>query len=367
MKGNREKQIIKVSIIGIIVNLALAVIKFIIGSVSGSIAITSDAVNNFTDSSSSLITIIGTKVAQKKPNNKHPFGFGRVEYMTSMIIAITIIVTGVEMVKSSVKGILHPNAVSYNLLILIVLIVTVALKTFLGTFTEKQGRILDSGALIGSGKDAKNDALVSSITIVSALIDMNTKFSVDSYAGLLISIFILKAGIEVARSTVSKILGEKIDVHIKDKIYRIVESSKYVLGFHDLILNNYGPNKNFGSINIEIDYKRTVGEISPEIHRLQMQVYKETHVYIVFGVYGINTDSEISKEVCRILKEFKKNEPHCLGCHGVLSDEKDKKIFCDAILDFSCDREGIKHRLEKMLKDRFSEYTIVVTIDSEFA
>ncbi|NME84191.1 cation diffusion facilitator family transporter [Clostridium sp. SM-530-WT-3G] len=366
MKTNREKQIVQISIVGIIVNLALAIVKFIIGSISGSIAIKSDAINNFTDSSSSLITIIGTKLAQKRPDTKHPFGFGRIEYITSMIIGTTIIVTGLEMIKSSIKGIIHPNIVEYNLYILLVLIITVALKTFLGIYTEKQGKNLNSGALVASGKDAKNDALISIVTIISAVIDMTTKFSVDSYAGLLISIFILKSGIEVLRDTISKILGEKIDVHIKDKIYKIVESSKYVLGAHDLILNNYGPNTYLGSINVEIDYKNTVGEVSQELHRLQMLVYKETHIYLVFGVYGVDVNSEISKEVCRILKDFKKNEPHCLGCHGVLIDEKDKKIFCDAILDFSCDREGVKSRLEKMLKDRFDKYTIAVTIDSEF-
>ncbi|HCW53278.1 MAG TPA: cation transporter [Clostridium sp.] len=367
MKKDREKQIVQISIVGIITNLILAVIKIIIGSISGSIAITSDAVNNLTDSSSSLITIIGTKLAQKRPDKKHPFGFGRIEYLTSMIIGIIVIVTGIQMIISSVKGIFHPEAVEYNLWIILVLLVTVALKTFLGTYTEKQGNRLNSGALVASGKDAKNDAIISSVTIISAVIYMLTSFSIDSYAGLLISIFILKAGLEVLRDTISKILGEKIDVDVKEKIYDIIESSEYVLGAHDLILNNYGPNTNLGSINVEIDYRKTVGEIYPEFHRLQMMIYQETHVYIVLGIYGIDKDSEVSKEVWNVLKNFKENEPHCLGCHGVVIDQKDKRIFCDAVLDFSCDRRELKSRLEKMLKDKFDDYAIEVTIDSEFA
>lgn len=367
MKKSREKQIVQVSVIGIITNLILAIIKIIIGSISGSIAIISDAVNNLTDSLSSLITIIGTKLAQKRPDKKHPFGFGRIEYLTSMIIGMTIIVTGLEMVISSVKHIFHPGAVNYNFWILIILFITVALKIFLATYNQKQGKKLNSGALVASGKDAKNDAIVSSVTIISAIIDMFTKVSVDSYAGLFISIFILKSGFEILRDNISKILGEKIDADVKEKIYKITQSSEYVIGVHDLILNNYGPNINLGSINVEIDYKKTVGEIYPELHRLQMKIYKETHAYLVFGIYGVDKDSKISKEVWSTLKGFKENESHCLGCHGIVIDEKDKTIFCDAVLDFSCDRSKVKGRLEKMLKDKFNEYTIVVTIDSEFA
>lgn len=310
MLKNREKQIVEVSIVGIITNLILAVVKIIIGLISGSIAIISDAVNNLTDSTSSLITIIGTKLAQKKPDKKHPFGFGRIEYLTSMIIGIIVMVTGFQMIISSVKGIFHPEAVDYNWWILIILFITVALKTFLGTYTEKKGKKLNSGALIASGKDAKNDAIISSVTIISAIVYMITKVSIDSYAGLLISIFILKAGLEVLRDTISKILGEKIDPDVKEKIHEIVKSSEYVIGAHDLILNNYGPNTNIGSINVEIDYKKTVGEIYPELHRLQMMIYQETHIYLVFGIYGVDNDSKISKEVWSILKDFNKNEPH---------------------------------------------------------
>ena len=358
MKGNREKQIINISILGIIANLILAGVKIIIGVMSGSIAITSDAVNNLTDSSTALITIIGTKLAQKKPDKNHPFGFGRIEYLTSMIIGIIVLVTGFEMGLSSIKGIFNPSAVDYSWVILIVLFITVIIKTFLAAYIEKQGRKLNSGALIASGKEAKNDVLISVVTIISALVYMFTKLSIDSYAGLFISIFILKTGFEVLKDTINKILGEKIDSEVKDKIFEIIQSSESILGVHDLILNNYGPNTNIGSINVEMDYKKTIGEIYPEIHKLQMKIYQETHVYLIFG---------ITKEVWRILKDFKQSEPHCIGWHGVVIDEKDKRIFCDVVLDFSCNRSEIKSRLEKIIQDRFKEYTIVVIVDSEFS
>ena len=155
MKISREKQIVNISILGIITNLILAGIKIIIGITSGSIAITSDAVNNLTDSSSSLITIIGTKLAQKNPDKNHPFGFGRIEYLTSMIIGIIVLVTGFEIIISSVKGIFYPNAVDYNLLIVFLLFITVVVKTFLSIYIEKQGKKLNSGALVASGKSLK--------------------------------------------------------------------------------------------------------------------------------------------------------------------------------------------------------------------
>lgn len=367
MKKSREKQIVNISILGIITNLILAGIKIIIGITSGSIAITSDAVNNLTDSSSSLITIIGTKLAQKNPDKNHPFGFGRIEYLTSMIIGIIVLVTGFEIIISSVKGIFYPNAVDYNLLIVFVLFITVVVKTFLSIYIEKQGKKLNSGALVASGKESKNDAIISIVTIISAIIYMITKFSIDSYAGLFISIFVLKTGFEVLKDTINKLLGGKIDSEIKDKIYEVIQSSEYILGVHDLILNNYGPNTNIGSINVEMDYKKTLGEIYPVIHTLQMKIYQETHVYLIFGIYGVDNTSETTKKVWSIPKNFKENELHCLGCHGVVVDEKDKRIFCDVILDFSCDRSEIKSRLEKTIKDKFNEYTITVIVDSEFS
>ena len=236
MKGNREKQIINISILGIIANLILAGVKIIIGVMSGSIAITSDAVNNLTDSSTALITIIGTKLAQKKPDKNHPFGFGRVEYLTSMIIGIIVLVTGFEMGLSSIKGIFNPSTVDYSWVILIVLFITVIVKTFLAAYIEKQGRKLNSGALIASGKEAKNDVLISVVTIISALVYMFTRLSIDSYAGLFISIFILKTGFEVLKDTINKILGEKIDSEVKDKIFEIIQSSESILGVHDLLM-----------------------------------------------------------------------------------------------------------------------------------
>jgi cation diffusion facilitator family transporter len=338
---NRERNIINTSIIGIVTNLVLALLKAIIGYLSGSIAIISDSVNNLTDSSSSLITIIGTKLAQKQPDKKHPFGYGRVEYLTSLIIGIIVLVTGVEMLINSVKNIINPSEVNYSMITLVILAFTVAAKVILGIFTKKKGLTLDSGALVASGKDALNDAVISSVTIITALIYILTKVSIDSYAGLLISMFIIAAGFNVLGETLSKILGERTNQELRNEIIRIVEASESVMGAHDLILNNYGPNSYLGSVNVEIDHKKTVGDIYVELHHLQIMIYKSCGVYLIFGIYAIDEESAISKRLWKILMDFKESETHCLGCHGVVIDENKKQIFCDAVLDFDCEREEI--------------------------
>lgn len=221
---NRETRIMRASIIGIIVNIALAVTKIILGIFTNSIAITSDAMNNFTDSSSSIITIVGTKLSLKKEDEKHPFGHGRIEYLTSMVIAIIVIVTGIQVLISSVKGIFNPSQTSYTLISLLIMVITVITKIILGCYTENLGNKVNSGALVGSGKDAKNDAIITSLTVISALANIFFKVQLEAYAGAIISIFIIKTGIDILLDSVNKILGIKIDPSTTDEIRNLVKS-----------------------------------------------------------------------------------------------------------------------------------------------
>lgn len=266
---NRKKVIVKISSMGIFVNIALAIVKIILGGLSGSMSIISDAMNNIADSSSSLITIIGTKLAQKPPNKEHPFGYGRIEYLTSLIIGVVVLITGLETMLNSVQELWHPKNFSYSIWTLVILAITVFVKIILGTYTQNAGKKLESGALVASGADAKIDAIVSAVTILSALVFIIWHISIDAYASLFISAFIIKAGIEVLKETINKILGERPDEHIIEKIYSEIQLESEILGVHDLILNNYGPGKFIGSINVEVAYDHNVGELYPLLHKLQ--------------------------------------------------------------------------------------------------
>lgn len=204
--NERRKRIIGVSIIGIVTNLLLGALKAVLGILSGSIALVSDALNNITDSSSSLITIIGTKLAGKAPDKQHPFGHGRTEYLTSLLIGGIVFITGFQSLISSIKAIFNREEMSTSIVTAIIIIATIVAKIVLGTFTENSGKKYNSGALIASGADAKNDAIVSLVTLISTLIYMFTKISVDGIAGVIISVFILKTAYEVLSDTVKKIL-----------------------------------------------------------------------------------------------------------------------------------------------------------------
>ncbi len=366
MAQSREKQIIKVSIIGIVTNLLLAGVKILVGLLSNSIAIISDAVNNIADSSSSIITIVGTKLSQRQPDRKHPFGYGRIEYLTSMVIGIIVLVTGLEMAISSVKGIIHPEKISFSYLTVLILAITMAAKIILGLYTKATGKKVDSGALIASGADALNDAIISAVTIVSALVFLWFDVSIDAWAGALISIFIIKTGAEVLKDTISKLLGEQTDKELADEIYSMIKSNNMVIGAHDMILHNYGPERHIGSVNLEIDHDKTISEVYPILHQLQIQIYQATKTYVVFGLYSIDEQSASSQKAIQVAKNIQQQTPHCLGFHGINVDDNFKVVFCDLLLDYDCDRMSIQHQAEEMFKEAFPGYQPMITIDTPF-
>lgn len=363
---NRETRIMRASIIGIIVNIALAVTKIILGIFTNSIAITSDAMNNFTDSSSSIITIVGTKLSLKKEDEKHPFGHGRIEYLTSMVIAIIVIVTGIQVLISSVKGIFNPSQTIYTLISLLIMVITVITKIILGYYTENLGNKVNSGALVGSGKDAKNDAIITSLTVISALANIFFKVQLEAYAGAIISIFIIKTGIDILLDSVNKILGIKIDPSTTDEIRNLVKSQDGILGAHDLIIHNYGPVYNMGSINVELDHETQVGDIYPTLHRLQTEIYNRFNIYLTFGFYSVNKNHGAAKTLMDIINEYISKNSHCLGYHGLFIDEEAKSIYFDLLLDYSTDEDLVRNEVQELVKDKYIGYNVNINIDTKF-
>jgi len=251
-KERRDSIIIRTSIIGIITNFLLAAFKAAVGTISGSIAITMDAVNNLSDSASALITIVGTKLAQKPADKEHPFGHGRAEYLSAMIISVIILYAGVTSLVESIKKIINPTVPDYSILSLIIVAVAVIVKIVLGHFVKGVGKRVKSDALVNSGQDATMDSIISASTLVAALIFLFTKISLESWLGAVISLIIIKSGIDMLHDTISRILGEGADLELAKKIKNIVASYPNVKGPYDLILNNYGPENYIGSLHIEV-------------------------------------------------------------------------------------------------------------------
>ena len=365
--NERRKKIIGVSIIGIVANLLLGVLKAVLGLLSGSIALISDALNNITDSSSSLITIVGTKLAAKAPDKQHPFGHGRTEYLTSLLIGGIVFLTGFQSLISSVKAVFNKEDINTDITTVIIIIVTIAAKILLGTFTENSGKKLNSTALIASGADAKNDAVVSVVTLISTILYMFANISVDGIAGVIISVFILKTAYEVLSDTIKKILGERVDGEIVRGIKDIVRNTEGVINCFDLILNDYGPDFYTGSINVEIEDDRSIGEMYPILHEAQTKIYNKYNVFLVFGFYSVDVDDERYIKIKSLLKNYKENERHIINYHGIVIDEKDKTIYCDITRDFDITSETVIENVNRILKEEFPGYNIHVNIDTEFS
>ena len=298
IQKNRDKIIINTSLVGIITNIFLVAFKMFVGILSNSIAVILDAVNNLSDALSSIITIIGTKLANKKPDKKHPLGHGRVEYLTAMIVAGIVLYAGITSIVESVKKIIYPEEANYSLNGLIIIAVAVVVKIVLGRFVRKQGEKVNSGALIASGSDAMFDALLSFSVLISAVIFVKFKISLEAYVGFIISLFIIKSGVEMLQDTLNDILGQRADKALTLKIKDVIRSIPNVRGAYDLFVYNYGPDKNYASVHVEVPDTMTIDEFDVLTRQVEKKVYKETGVILTgIGAYSYNTQNNESTKI----------------------------------------------------------------------
>ena len=365
---NRSKKIIQTSIIGIITNLGLVVMKALVGFFANSISIIMDALNNLSDVLSSTITVIGTKLSQKKPDAKHPYGHGRIEYVTSLVIGFIILAAAGLAIYQSIMSIITPRDVKFDVLTVILISIAVLVKIALGLFFRRQGKKYNSEALRGSGIDALFDALLSFATLVSIVVYLIWQVNIEGYIGIIIGIFMLRSGIGVLRTSLSSIIGERTSKETSDAIKKLVCQNPQVLGAYDLIVNNYGPERGIGSIHIEVDDKLTAKEIHPLTRSIAKQVYEQFGIIMTIGIYASNSsDSEINK-----IKEAIRSElfshPTIKQMHGFYCNQELKDITFDVIVDFE-DKDAPKliEEIKKNLGEKFPDYHFYVVEDKDFS
>ena len=271
---NRDRVIVRTSVIGILANLFLAAFKAAVGLLSHSIAVVLDAVNNLSDALSSVITIIGTKLAGKKPDKKHPLGYGRIEYLSALIVSAFVLYAGITALVESVKKIIHPEAADYSAAGLVIIASAVIVKLLLGRYVKATGEKVNSGALIASGSDAVSDAALSLSVFISAVIFMVTGFSLEAYVGVVIAVFIIRAGLEMMMETLDDILGKRADRELVKAVKKTVISVPGVRGAYDLFIHNYGPEQQVASIHVEVPDTMTADEIDEMERRIAYEVYK---------------------------------------------------------------------------------------------
>ena len=366
---SREKTIIKTSIIGIIANVFLAGFKAVIGLMTNSIAIVLDAVNNISDAGSSLITIVGTKLAGKEPDKKHPFGYGRVEYLSAMIISVIVLYAGITSFVESGKQIIHPETPDYNAVSLIIVAVAVVVKVLLGRYVKNVGVKVNSDSLINSGEDATLDSIISASTLVAAGIFLIFHISLEAWLGAIISIVIIKSGIEMLRDTISKILGEQNDVELAKDIHKTVTSFPDVQGAYDLVLNNYGPDTWNGSIHIEVPDTYSADQLDQLIREITMKVVQEHHVILTaIGVYSVNTKDEEIIQTKQKVQEIVFAHEHVRQMHGFYLLKEQKVIRFDIVISFDAkNRRAVCNEVIADVQKAFPDYQLQVAMDTDFA
>ena len=366
-KSNREKTIIRTSLVGILANLGLVAAKAIIGFIAGSVSIIMDAVNNLTDALSSVITIIGTKLANRKPDRKHPCGHGRIEYITSLIIAVIILVAGGSAIYESINALINKTQATYSDLSLIIISAAILVKVALGIFFKKMGKKTNSEALKGSGTDALFDSLLSLATLIGAIVARYTGAAIEGYLGILIGLFIIKSGIEIMLNALSSIVGKRTDKEIALGIKQIVNSFPEVIGSYDLILHDYGPTKTIGSIHIEVRDDLTAKEIHPLTRKITMAVYEKYGTILTIGIYATNESVPEIKQIRTDLYALVREYESIKQIHGFYVDIDTKVVTFDLIIDFKEEKvEEIKESLIKRMKELHPDYEYNIILDDDF-
>jgi cation diffusion facilitator family transporter len=363
----RQKLITRTAVLGIVVNLVIAVIKIMIGTMAASLAIVSEGMNNATDAASSVLTLVGTKLSEKHPDAKHPFGYGRIEYLTSMFVAFLILYTGIKLLRESVSGIFHPSKMSVTISAIVLVAVSAVVKFILGTYTISCGKKTESGSLMAVGMEGRNDSLFSLLTIMSSVCYLTTGLSLDAFVGLIFSLIVLKSGIDTLRDTASELIGRPGKEELAKKIYKEIRSTKGILNAADLMLHNYGPNRYSGSVNLELDHKENLGDIYEFLHELQLHIMQEYHVTMVFGLYAVDYDSERIGEMRKYIAGFVREHEHLRSYHALYESRKTGKIYCDFVVDYELkDWDALRKEFVDYMWKRYPEQSVELIIETDF-
>ena len=344
----RSKKIIRIGLYGILINFLLVVFKAAVGVLSGSIAITLDALNNFSDMISSAVTIVATKMAKKPADEKHPFGHGRIEYLAAIIIAVIILFTGFTALQESVGKILSPTPSDYGFSSFIVLFAAVAVKLTFGLYLRKEGNKLNAQTLKASAADSFTDAAISGTTILYRFLGIN----IDGYIGAFISLVIIKTGIDVIQEAFSSLIGEHNDTELSEKIIKKVESFPQVHHATDLILHDYGPDSMIGSIHIEVDDTMDARQIDELSRKITSTLYDEYGIIFTVGVYAVNTTDSFIKALEEKIRKVALEQEGVIEVHGFYYNATEKKVIFDIVVDFTYHpRKELKKKLEALYPD----------------
>ncbi|SFB17990.1 cation diffusion facilitator family transporter [Clostridium frigidicarnis] len=360
-------------VVGIIINALLFIIKLSLGLILGSIAVTADAFNNLSDAASSIITILGFKLANMPADEEHPFGHGRFEYISAMIVSFMVILVGLQFIKSSVGRILSPTPVTFEIISFILILVSILFKIWLSKFNGLIGKKINSAALKAASIDALGDVITSSCVALSLVSSNFTTLPIDGYAGVLVSLMILYSGFGLVKDTLNPLLGEAPDPELVENIKSSVLNYYHILGVHDLIIHNYGPGRIMASIHAEVPCNLSIITIHEVIDRAEKEVSKKLKLYLVIHMDPINVDDKEVLKTEHDLLKILNNHPLIKSMHDfrIVGEGEIKNLIFDVVVDSNKKRkimsdEELKNDIKSKVKEKFPEYNCVITIDEDY-
>ncbi|MGM9628262.1 MAG: cation diffusion facilitator family transporter [Faecousia sp.] len=353
---------------GIVCNVLLFLGKLIAGTLSGSVSITADAMNNLSDASGSIVTLLGFRVADKPADEEHPYGHARAEYLSGLAVAMLILLIGFELVKSSAEKILHPTAVEFSALAAGVLIASIAVKLWMCLFNRKLGKLIDSTALQATAADSRNDCITTSVVLLASVIEYFLDIRVDGFMGLAVAIFILYSGWNLAKETVSPLLGENADPELRQKIVDYVEQQPKVLGYHDLMVHDYGPGQRFASLHVEMDHREDPLECHERIDDMERECLRSHNVHLVIHYDPVVTDDPELTALKERVSDLLRERDHRLSLHDfrMVQGKRHMNLVFDVALptDLQGQEEAIQQTVEDSLnKDGERVYHVKITFD----
>ncbi len=356
-------------VVGIVCNVILTAAKLLAGIMSGSVSVAADAVNNLSDAASSLVTLVGFKLAQRPADKDHPFGHARYEYLSGTVVSVIIVVIGVELFRTSLDKILHPQPFSATAVTVAVLVASIALKLWLAHFYRRLGEMISSETLLASAADSRNDVLSTAVVLVGCAVNFFFHIDIDGWTGLLVAAFIVMSGIDIAKSTVSLLIGRRADQGLVDSIEKAVLSHEKVLGAHDLLVHDYGPGQCYASVHVELSADEDAIRCHEIIDEIEQDVLSKTHVHLVIHYDPVVADDEEQNEMTRTVEKIIRAIDERFSVHDfriVRGTGKNKLVF-DMSVPFSMlpQKDEIKRHIDSALADMGKDYVTVIRFDGK--
>lgn len=353
------------SIVGIICNVLLFLIKYAMGTLSHSISIVSDAFNNLSDCAGCLVTLLGYKMASKPADKNHPFGHGRMEYLTFLIIAALIIFVGIELLKNSVEKIINPVEIRFSFAVLISLVFSIAVKLWMAVFNAELGKKINSSVLTATAKDSKSDVIATSATLIALICSLFTALPVDGVMGLLVSVFILKSGYDIVKDTVDELLGKPADPEIINHIKEYVLKNDKIIGIHDLIIHSYGPGNIIGSCHVEVKSNESFTEVHDIVDSIEREIHNNLNILMTIHMDPIEVNDMLTNKCKKLVNNIIHSIDSSLDLHDfrIVSGESHTNLIFDLVVPFECkySNEELKQKIDMQLsKENINYYTVIV-------